>query len=107
MIQSNAHFLDTTADSRWNAFKWLQLADAANLEDACKACVDRIVEKYVTACTVDTLQGLSPQTLMYMVEQMAAAAAPRVQPREWWVCSNCNSGNGYCCDTCGHDIAAP
>jgi hypothetical protein len=72
-IQSNACDLDITTNSPKRAFKWLQLADAANLVDACKACMHRIVALDRTACNVDTLQGLSPQTLMYMVEKMAAS----------------------------------
>jgi hypothetical protein len=85
-IQFHACDLDITAGIPKNAFKWLQLADAANLADACKACVDMIVELDRTACKVDTLQGLSPHTLpVYMAEKMAASPgkAKKVKRTSW------------------------
>jgi hypothetical protein len=99
-VASDAGELDITENIPKNAFKWLQLADAANLPDACKACVDRIVGINRTACKVDALQGLSPQTLMYMVEKMAGAAASCSKPTKIWQCSGCRYNNNYCCRNC-------
>jgi hypothetical protein len=90
-IHSNAGQMDITTNSPKNAFKWLQLADAANLADACKACVDRIVGLGRSACKVDTLQGLSPHTLMYMVERLATQGK----------CRYCGADHRQYCSSCG------
>lgn len=59
-LQNNPNQLDTTADSQKFAFRWLKLADAAGLQDACQACVDRIVSQNSALCIGDRLQGAVP-----------------------------------------------
>ncbi|KAF6256773.1 hypothetical protein COO60DRAFT_1640467 [Scenedesmus sp. NREL 46B-D3] len=43
-LQANASSLDLNNNSPKYAFKWLQLADEANLADAWKACINNIIE---------------------------------------------------------------
>jgi hypothetical protein len=74
-LQANAASLDLTPSSSKYAFKWLQLADAACLTDACKACADRIVALDRSSCVSANLQGLSPQTLMYLLDRVATTTA--------------------------------
>jgi hypothetical protein len=71
-LQANASNLDLDNNTPYYAFKWLQLADAACLTEACKACADRIIELNRSSCTAETLEGLSRQTLVYMVGSLAA-----------------------------------
>jgi hypothetical protein len=52
------------------AFKWLQLADAAQLTAASEACVDRILLLQPSALKAERLAGLSQQTLVYAVDRM-------------------------------------
>ncbi|WIA39185.1 hypothetical protein OEZ86_005310 [Tetradesmus obliquus] len=72
-LQANASSLDLSSNSPHYAFKWLQLADAAGLIDACKACVDRIVALDRSSCTAETLASLSRQTLMLHSAVLAEA----------------------------------
>jgi hypothetical protein len=74
-LQANASSLNLDSTSPKYAFKWLQLADAACLADACKACADRIIQLIRTGCTTGTLEALSPQTLIYMVKKAMSATA--------------------------------
>jgi hypothetical protein len=73
-LQANASSLDLCKGSRTYAFKWLQLADAAGLTDACKACADCIIDLDRSSCATDNTQGLSPQTLTYLLDKCATAA---------------------------------
>jgi hypothetical protein len=74
-LQANASSLNLTKSSPKYAFKWLQLADGACLTDACKACADLIIDTDRTSCTAETLAGLSPQTLMHMVQKATSSKA--------------------------------
>jgi hypothetical protein len=74
-LQANAASLDLTPTSAKYAFKWLQLADLAGLTDACKACADRIVALDRSSCVSANLQGLSPQTLMYLLDRVATTSS--------------------------------
>uniref|UniRef100_A0A383VQI5 BTB domain-containing protein n=1 Tax=Tetradesmus obliquus TaxID=3088 RepID=A0A383VQI5_TETOB len=111
-LQANASSLDLSGSSNNNsststssitkyAFEWLQLADAAGLSDACKACADRIIELDRSSCKADTLANLSRQTLMYMVERVAATPSTTVNRR----CASC-SRHGTIhlkCSYCGYN----
>jgi hypothetical protein len=52
-LQANASSLDLCKGSRTYAFKRLQLADAAGLTDACKACADRIMALNRSSCILE------------------------------------------------------
>jgi hypothetical protein len=74
-LQANAASLDLTPSTKY-AFKWLQLADTAGLTAPCKtACIDRIVALDRSSCTADKLEGLSRQTLVYLVEAALSVAS--------------------------------
>ncbi|WIA18887.1 hypothetical protein OEZ85_003560 [Tetradesmus obliquus] len=73
-LQANASSLDLSPTSPHYAFKWLQLADAAGLSDACKACADRIVALDRSSCVSSNTQGLSPQTPTYLLDKCATSA---------------------------------
>lgn len=87
-LQANASSLViSNSSSAQYAFKWLQLADVAGLSEACKAVVDRIVDLDRSSCTADLLQSLSRQTLMYMVERVAARHSSKLgakRPNNYW-----------------------
>lgn len=55
-------------------------ADAASLQDACTACCDRIISLNRKTCTDERLQGLSLQTLRYMVTKLAGATSSGHKP---------------------------
>jgi hypothetical protein len=101
-MQANAASLDLTPTSAKYAFKWLQLADSAALTDACKACADRIVALDRSSCTADKLEGLSRQTLMYLIEKAVAGCGPSTISKNCSYCRCIRSFNVSCaCSHCG------
>jgi hypothetical protein len=85
-LQANTASLELNKASPKYAFKWLHLADAACLTDACKAIVDRIIEVNRSTCKAEALEGLSRQILMHIAERSTADSGP----------GKFKAGCGYC-----------
>jgi hypothetical protein len=69
-IVGSASSINLEPTSMKYAFKWLQLADAAQVTTASEACVDRILSLAPGALKAERLAGLLQQTPVYVVDRM-------------------------------------
>ena len=86
---------NSCSDFATHVWKWLTVADQSGLEDACAACVAKLLTEPKAAaqvCSPEALQGISPKTLHRLVGSMSQRLAEQGPGKAY--CSTCKGYKG-------------